>query len=234
MLASDRKFTRRQMAGIFLSGSLMLACSALPISSALAGQDAFVLKCHAPTPSVSSSNYPGVNKIILSNNLARPAGKAINANGQLLFLSGRITDENCVPISNAIVDIWQTNPFGEYRWAARDELLNPEPIFAGSGRAVTDNLGRYQFTTLFPGGNGKNAPHIYMRIQHPDFKPLDTSMYFRGDRRNSGDPKFRALKSDSQALLLGNVSPRDPLRPETGLDAVFNITLGGRNVYRSY
>ncbi|MGB1539656.1 MAG: hypothetical protein ACPG80_01735, partial [Rickettsiales bacterium] len=135
---------------------------------------------------------------------------------------------------NAIVDIWQTNPFGQYRWATRDELLNPEPLFAGSGRAVTDNLGRYQFTTLFPGAYGKYAPHINMRISHPDFKNINTVMYFRGDRRNGTDPRFRALRGSTQEMLLGDVSLKTPGNPALGLKTVFNITLKGDSTFRRY
>ncbi|MCH2547763.1 MAG: hypothetical protein MK052_09175 [Alphaproteobacteria bacterium] len=231
-LSPRKNFTRRQMLGLAVSGSLMLACAG--ITSPAAAADKFINKCHAPTPATSSSSYPGVSKIILSNNLARPAGKAVNAPGQLLYIEGRITDENCIPVSNAIVDIWQTNPFGKYRWAVRDELLTPEPVFAGNGRAVTDNLGRYQFLTLFPGGYGRNAPHVHMRINHPDYKSLDTTMYFRGDRRNADDPRFQAFKPASQALLLSNIKVREGENPEGDLKTRFDIVLKGGSDFRSY
>lgn len=230
---SPRKsFTRRQLLGMAIGSSLLFACSAL--SAPAHANDQFVSKCHAITPSTTVSNYPGSNKIILSNNLARPTGKAMNAPGQLLYLSGRVTDENCVPVPNAIIDLWHANPFGEYRWAARDELLNPEPIFAGNGRAVTDNLGRYQFTTLFPGAVGSSAPHVNMRVSQPDFGTLNTSMYFRGDRRNSSDSRFKAYKSASQALLLGDVTMRDAKNIDAGLTANYDIVLKGRSDYRQY
>lgn len=227
-----KPLTRRKILGLALGGTLALACSAL--SSPALAKDSFVIHCHAPTPATKSANHPGRNKIILSNNLARPAGKAQNAPGQLLRITGRITDENCVPVSNAIIDLWQTNPFGEYRYAVRDELLNPEPVFAGSGRAVTDNMGRYEFTTLFPGGYGRNAPHVNLSITHPDFSSLTTTMYFRGDRRNGSDPRYTAIKRDSQALLLADVTFQQAGNPEAGLKADFDIVLKGSDEFRSY
>lgn len=227
-------FSRRKLLSAAFGGTLVLALAPALAGKAEAYQDKFVLQCTAPTPSMKNSSYPGASKIVLSNNLVRPAGKPLDAPGQVLHLIGRVTDENCTPITNAIIDIWQTNPFGEYRWASRDELLNPEPIFAGNGRAVTDNLGRYQFTTLFPGAYGKNAPHIHMRISHPEFNNIDTTVYFRGDRRNATDPRFQALKETSQALLLADVMYRDPANPQAGLEVTFNITLKGRSKFRSY
>lgn len=230
--SSRKAFSRRHVLGMALGGALMLTCTSL--ASPAQAADQFLLKCHGPTPAVSTSSYPGMSKIILSNNLARPAGKAIDAPGQLLFISGRVTDENCVPIPNAIIDIWQTNPFGKYRWASRDELLNPEPVFAGNGRAVTDNMGRYNFTTLFPGEYGRYAPHVNLRITHPDFDTLNTAMYFRGDRRNEDDSRFKALRDESQARLLADIMMRHPARPELGLEATFNIVIKGDSTYRRY
>lgn len=222
------RFSRRQLFTLAIGSSLCLLSAGLSYP-AQAGRDKFILQCQSPTPATTSSSYPGSGKIILSNNLARPAGKSSDAPGQLLYIEGRVMDQNCVPVSNAMIDIWQTDPFGKYRFATRDELLTPEPIFAGSGRAVTDNLGRYRFTTLFPGGYGNNAPHIHMRIMHPDFNLLDTTMYFRGDRRNTTDPRFKAFKPDSQELLLGDIIPRNG-----SLDVRFNITLKGTAKTRNY
>lgn len=227
-------FSRRSILGMALGGTLMLACSLLPQAAEAQSYDPFVLKCQGPTPDTNPTNYPGTDKIILSNNLARPTGKAITAPGQLLHISGRVTDENCVPIANAIIDLWQANPYGKYRWAARDELLNPEPVFAGNGRAVTDNMGRYHFTTLFPGEIGRRAPHVNFRISHPDFKTLETTMYFRGDRRNAGDSRYKAFKEDQQARLLGDVMMRNPSMPEQGLDASFNIVVKGDSTFRRF
>lgn len=227
-LLSKSVFSRRTLLGLCAGSLCVLAgLSGRPA----AAQDAFVSQCGTPTPSTRAVNYPGVSNIVLSNNLARPTGKAQYANGQLLYVSGRVTDKNCVPVANAIIDLWQANPFGQYRWASRDELLNPEPLFAGSGRAVTDNMGRYNFITLFPGSVGSGAPHIQLRITHPDFKPLDTSMYFRGDRRNAADSRYKANKSDAQGQLLSTVTTA---ADGNSLNAEFNITLPGRNPFRSY
>jgi protocatechuate 3,4-dioxygenase, beta subunit len=231
-LSSRTAISRRQLLGFALGGTMMLATAlAAPMAQAA---DPFIIKCHGPTPSTSPSNYPGSDNIILSNNLARPAGKPINAPGQLLHISGRVTDENCVPIANAMVDLWQVNPFGKYRWASRDELLNPEPVFAGNGRAVTDNMGRFQFTTLFPGEYGRYAPHVNFRVHHSDFNTLNTTMYFRGDRRNDSDSRFNAFKSDSQARLLSDVMMRDPNNANAGLEATFNIVVKGSNPFRRF
>ncbi|MBM3618205.1 MAG: hypothetical protein FJX23_06620 [Alphaproteobacteria bacterium] len=226
--ASAFRPTRRHLLSLLAGGTFLLASFAANPAHA---EDLMLTACNGITPATSASHYPGAGNIILSNDLARPAGKAQYAAGQLLRISGRVTDENCVPVANAIVDLWQANPFGEYRWAARDELLNPEPIFAGNGRAVTDNLGRFNFTTLFPGSTGNNAPVVQFRVTHPDFKTIDTAMYFKGDRRNATDSRFKAFSADNQSRLLGKISSS---ADGNTLNASHNITLKGRVPFRSY
>jgi protocatechuate 3,4-dioxygenase beta subunit len=95
-------------------------------------------------------------------------------------------------------------------------------------------MGNFQFVTLFPGGYGRNAPHISLRVSHPDFSTIDSAMYFRGDRRNSSDPRLRALSQSSQDLLMSDVTMRDINYPAAGLQSTYNIVLRGKTHYRNY
>lgn len=226
-------FSRRKFLHTLCCG-LACALAYTAFSPAYAQEDMFLLKCTGPTPAVKTSSYPGASNIILSNNLAKPTGKAEFAAGQLLTISGRITDENCVPVSNAIVDIWQPNPMGESHWASKSELLNPFPVFAGNGRAVTDNLGNFHFVTLFPGTKGKNAPSINFRVTHPEFSSLDTRMYFRNDARNGNDAQLKKLKEDEKARLLGEIMVDDATQNPPSLKGIYNIVLKGRDAFRHF
>lgn len=234
MRCNTPSLSRRRLLQYLLGSAVILAASPLLSQAAHAADDKFVIQCTDATPAVSSSHYPGASRIILSNNLARPTGKAEDAAGQLIYLTGRITDEKCVPIANAIIDLWQTNPEGDYRFATREELLTPYPLFAGSGRAVTNNLGEYHFITLFPGTYGKNAPHIHLRVTHPDYSALDTTLYFKGDERNAHDPRFLGLKPRDRQLLQAETGLKNPDAAEEGLASVFNIVLKGDTPYRRY
>jgi protocatechuate 3,4-dioxygenase, beta subunit len=193
------------------------AVKAAPVSDA---------KCPA-TPSINEG-FPSQSTIVPSNKLALPAGKAVWAPGELVYLSGRVLDKNCVPISDAIMEIWHTNPEGKYVTARLADRVNPYPYFAGSGRAVTDNLGRYNFITTFPGPYGKSAPHIHVRVTHPDFPPLLTEMFFAGDKRNAADAKFKQLKNPDS--LLGKVAGN----ANGSISVKWDIALRGSNKYRKY
>lgn len=230
------RISRRTLLGLFVGGSMLALAGAVatPNASHAAYEDAFLLECTGVTPSTNNAFYPGADNIILSNNLARPVGKAEDAAGQIVYLTGRVVDQNCVPVEGAIIDLWQADPFGKYRTASREELLSPNAAFAGNGRAVTDNMGRYQFVTLFPGANASTAPKMHLRVRHPDLQDVYTTAFFRGDQRNNKDGQFRAYRSESQALLLADVMYRNPNMPSAGLEATFNITLQGVNPHRRY
>lgn len=188
------------------------------------------------TPAIvgAGKSYPGKAGIVPSNKLALPAGKAVYAPGELIYLSGRVLDQNCVPISDALVEIWQTNPYGSYTVASPGARVNAKPVFSGTGRAVTDNLGRYNFVTLFPGPYDNRAPHIHVKVSHVHFKTLDTEIFFQQDTRNNSDPKLARLRGGVRTDLLAQVEQRHPARPEEGLNARFDITLKGKNKYRRF
>lgn len=203
-------------------------------------QDKYLADCHL-TPSLAAHNYPGREGIISSNKLALPAGKSIYAKGELVYLSGRLFDTHCVPVSDAIIDIWQTNPAGNYAPSSRGERLDPYPHFTGTGRAVTDNLGRFNFVTLFPGPytviirdeKGRiirkefHAPHINFHIVHQHFEPLDTEMFFSGDRRNTDDVDLQKLSPNVWPGVMAKVWPRNTDKPKDGLYGRWDITIPG-------
>lgn len=207
----------------------------LTLIPALASADSYDRKCTV-TPSIKKvEHYPGRAGIITSNNLALPEGKSVYAEGQRVYISGHVLDKNCVPISDAIVEIWQANPDGQYIPLSRSDLLSPYPYFAGSGRAVTDNLGRFSFVTLFPGSESPtHAPHINFHVVLDGFPALNTEMFFAEDRRNKDDKVLSELPFADQDLLLAKVSPLDDSKVKDGLAIKWDIVLNGVNAFRKY
>jgi len=184
------------------------------------------------TPKIAfSHSYPGRDTIVPSNKLALPAGKSSYPNGEIVYLSGRVLDENCVPMSDAVIDIWQADPEGKYVTRTLGDRMNPYPVFTGSGRAVSDNLGRFNFVTLFPGAYDKRAPHINVHVIHTSFPALETEMFFLNDWRNRNDEKLVKLPVDSQTLLMAKVSKR---RDKSAIDATWDIILPGKDAYHHF
>jgi protocatechuate 3,4-dioxygenase alpha subunit len=78
------------------------------------------------------------------------------AAGDIITLTGVVTDGAGELVTDAAIEIWQTSPPTSER-------------FPGFGRCRTDHAGRFRFTTLKPGpvpglGNALQAPHVAMTI----------------------------------------------------------------------
>lgn len=197
------------------------------------------------TPAIATSNYPGFTQVMTSNQLAQPPGKSIPAAGRMVKLSARVLDRNCVPVSEAKVDLWQTNPDGQYRYATRAALATPDAVFAGAGRTTTDNLGRFQFDTLYPGdysyritteGGSRvtiyRAPHLNIKISHPDLRDFQTNLFFEGD---SGNPRDHQLRKRSEAQQQKVMMALSPLRISAdGLEATIDIVLPAASPFRRF
>jgi len=196
---------------------------------------AMKLKCRE-TPAVvgASSSYPGQERIVRSSKPARPAGKAVYAPGELMYFSGVVYDLNCVPISGVSIEMWQTNTAGKYRYSTNGELLSPDSSFAGSGKAITNNLGEYQFLTVFPGPYSNRAPHIHIKVTHPEFPTLYTEVFFEGDRRNSNDPRLRSMGGDLPSRLQAKMTDLPYRFGEPALLSHFDVVLRGRSKYQRF
>jgi len=197
------------------------------------------LDCMA-TPQITPSSI-NLDKIHLSNNLIRKQGAARRARGHYIQVIGKIVDEDCVPISNAAVQIWQTDSAGkyerQYKLASQWDQMDPDfdPNFNYSGTAQTNNLGHFAFLTILPISNEENtAPHINMTIKHPDFEPLTTIMYFNKHPRNEFDRKLKEISDDERELVTAKGTPLDPQNISEGRLYRHLITLEGINKYRRY
>lgn len=172
----------------------------------------------APTARVEPKNYPGTAVIPTGNNLLRPAGKAMEAAGQKLILTGRVLDSNCAPVREAIVELWQVNPFGRWLLAEPRDLATPNAIFAGAGRTYTNGNGEFTFITAFPAALEKRAPFVNIKIYGGNIKGTATTLFFGDDARNATDIVYKKLpelsrddvsismQMDASGNLLGSVT----------------------------
>ena len=71
--------------------------------------------------------------------------------GERIIVSGRVLDDNGRAVPHTLIEIWQTNAAGRYRHDRDNHPAPLDPNFTGAGRALTDENGRYHFTTIKPG-----------------------------------------------------------------------------------
>jgi protocatechuate 3,4-dioxygenase beta subunit len=158
------------------------------------------------------------------------------AQGQRIVVSGRVLDGDGRPIPHTLVEVWQANAAGRYRhkWDRHDAPLDPH--FAGAGRALTDEQGRYRFVTVRPGaypwGNHANAwrpAHIHFSLFGRAFtQRLITQMYFPDDPLFGYDPIFNSVPDPAARQRL--VAHFDLASTVEGwaLGYVFDLVLRGR------
>lgn len=138
-----------------------------------------------------------------SNNMRSFIGMTGHAKGRNLVFEGRVYDNNCIPIPNAIVEIWHKNSEGIYNDDIRHMDLW-DKNFTGTGSAQTDNWGRFAFYTIFPGTSDKHEMrHIDLRVRHPDFPILETRMYFEGFYTGR-DSLLRGFSDSEKRQLISN------------------------------
>ena len=133
------------------------------------------------------------------------------AQGQRIFVHGRVLDSGGRPVPNALVEVWQANAGGRYRHVGDNWPAPLDPHFDGLGRVITDSLGRYEFTTIKPGaypwGNHHNAwrpAHIHFSLFGQAFtQRLVTQMYFPGDPLFEQDPIYNSIPASARPRAIG-------------------------------
>ena len=181
-------------------------------------------------PQTEGPFYPVLKPPDQDADLTMVGNSGKRAAGDLLLVQGQVLTPNDSPVSNALVEIWQTNAWGRYQ-DRRDRSDVPwDQNFQGYGHVTTDANGAYAFRTIRPAGYGqgyfRRTPHIHFRISGRHFDRLTTQMYFAGEPENANDgPLNRISDSNTRKRLIVDLQPvqEQGTRMWRGL---FNIVLG--------
>jgi protocatechuate 3,4-dioxygenase beta subunit len=131
--------------------------------------------------------------------------------GERIKVSGRLLDQAGRPVRHQLVELWQANAAGRYHHDVDQHPAPLDPNFTGTGRALTDDEGRYRFVTIKPGSypwrNHANAwrpAHLHFSIFGRAFtERLITQMYFPADPLLAYDPIFNSVRDPiSRARLI--------------------------------
>jgi protocatechuate 3,4-dioxygenase beta subunit len=209
------------------------------LSKLNSGDSDFPLEC-VVTPSLKPDHIP-LKSIKKANNLLRKPGSARRANGQYVQIVGHVVDEDCLPIPDVEVQIWQTDSAGKYE-DDYDTNSEWEPVsktydknFGYSGAAQTNNLGEFSFITILPAMYNKDlAPHINFYVRHPEYKEIATMMFFGKHPRNDIDKNLKTLTPDERDVLISNGRRIDPQDMLDGRVYDFLITMQGVSKHKRY
>jgi catechol 1,2-dioxygenase len=93
--------------------------------------------------------------------------------GEPLLIKGFVLTEDCAPIHEVVIDVWQTDAEGLY--PGEDEG------FRLRGKVLPGDDGRYAFTTVLPGFYEGRPRHVHLKVSSPGYVDLVTQIYFEGD-----------------------------------------------------
>ncbi len=96
-----------------------------------------------------------------------------------LAVFGQIVDISGKPVTDAVVEVWHTNPAGDYDLDG----------YKYRASIRVNNEGRYDFETFLPGNYGGRAQHIHYRITAPKNRKLITQLFFNSDPMFEGNPE---------------------------------------------
>jgi protocatechuate 3,4-dioxygenase beta subunit len=108
--------------------------------------------------------------------------------GERITLAGFVLDTACRPVPNAIVQLWQADERGAYDHQG----------FRLRGHQLSDERGRWWFTTIVPGLYPGRTRHYHVKLQKPGGRVLTTQLYFPGEAQNRRD----ALLSEKLQLAI--------------------------------
>lgn len=154
------------------------------------------------------------------NDLTRKTADGPSAEGEIIEIVGQVRDGTGGPCRRVLMELLQADAEGRYG-------TERDPNFKGFGRALTDEDGRYRFTTVVPGqvpgkGNAWQAPHISLSLFGSGLlKRVTTRIYFPDQDANADDPVLSGIEDGAaRSTLIAQELSAGPPR-QFGFDVVF-------------
>jgi protocatechuate 3,4-dioxygenase beta subunit len=130
-----------------------------------------------------------------------PIGGDLDVHGDVgvpLRIEGRVLDDACAPLQDAIVEIWHATPVAPQGEPGDvDATYDDSAEFRYYGQVATDAEGNFAFDTLRPGwylnGPQYRPAHVHAKVWVRGEERLTTQLYFDGDPFNDGDAWFNPV-----------------------------------------
>lgn len=223
---AEGRYSRRQI----LKMSLAMGAVSLATPAALAQQDGpgFDARGPMPTPDqILGPFYPVRKPTDGGTDLTRLKGRPGAAQGELIYVMGRVLNLRGDPCPGVRLEIWQANARGKYTHPHDRNTAPLDPNFDGYATVVTDGEGRYRFKTVKPGAYPVVAdyvrpPHIHYDVTG-SVNRLITQMYFPGEPLNDRDPLLQ--QSWAKDSLIARVLPPTAAEEADAKLVVWDIVL---------
>lgn len=161
-----------------------------------------------PTPPATEGPfYPDPLPAEQDNDLVKIEGAVREAGGEILDLTGTLSDASGQPLPGVRVEIWQCDANGVYLHPGSRGAGDRDPAFQGFGHAVADADGRFAFRTIVPVPYPGRTPHIHVKLLQGGRELLTTQLYIAGHPQNARDWLFRRLSPAEQAAVSLELKP---------------------------
>ena len=155
--------------------------------------------------------------------------------GERIVVHGRVTDRDGRPVRRSLIELWQANAAGRYVHTIDRHPAPLDPHFTGAGRGLTDDDGRYRFTTIKPGpypwrnhDNAWRPAHLHFSLFGRAFSQrLVTQMYFPGDPLFFQDPIYNSVRDEQARKRLISAYDHSATTSEWATGYRFDIVLDG-------
>jgi len=130
--------------------------------------------------------------------------------GERITLTGVVSDGDGQPIPDAMIEIWQPDAKGIFDHPLDPLHMQADPHFRGFGRAENRSAGKFEFTTIKPGGRDGQAPYINVHVfARGMLIHAMTRIYFSDEPGNDSDPVLNAVESDRRHTLIATLEQSD-------------------------
>jgi protocatechuate 3,4-dioxygenase, alpha subunit len=133
-----------------------------------------------------------------------------------ITIRGRIFDGENKPVPDAVLEIWQADPQGNFQELADLDPSSVTSRFFGFGRVPVNYQGEFSFVTVKPGSTEspdarQQAPHLAVSIfMRGLLQRLVTRLYFSGEPLNDTDPVLSLVPAARRSTLLARPSQSVP------------------------
>jgi protocatechuate 3,4-dioxygenase, beta subunit len=192
---------------VFTAGLAVLVtaiASAAPIPTAEVTEGPFY-------PFNSTNKLPEISPANRDNDLTRVTGAAAPAQGIPFLISGVVRDLKGAPVSDAKVELWQTDANGVY-YHSGDSSKPRDPNFQFYGESITGKDGLYSFRTVKPGLYTGRIRHFHFNVKRAGITVLTSQFTFDDERAD-----FQ--KDGVQRRLSGEALESTVIAPKRGTDA---------------
>jgi protocatechuate 3,4-dioxygenase beta subunit len=222
----EQNYSRREV--LKMSLAMGAVAVAAPLLAAEMDSVGFNPGGPMPTPDqILGPFYPVQKPADGGADLTRLKGRAGQALGQVIYVSGKVLSLRGEPCAGVNLEIWQANAAGRYTHPHDRNPAVIDPNFDGYANVMTDSEGRYRYRTIKPGAYPVVAdywrpPHIHYDVTGK-VNRLITQMYFPDEPLNSKDPLLQ--QSWAKDSLIAQVLPPTANEEPDSKLVVWNIVL---------